>query len=57
MTIVCHKYVNGCTCPTCQKRINTINAHRQAGRTPFTAEGKLKPLRVIEPRQPWDLAA
>ena len=57
MTIVCHKYANGCVCPDCQVTINQINAHRQAGRNPFTPEGKIKPLRAKPKTQPWDLAA
>jgi hypothetical protein len=56
-TYACHKYQNGCTCPECRVTINAINAHRQAGRYPFDAEGKIKPLRSIQPQQPWDLAA
>ena len=56
-TSVCHKYANGCVCPDCQVTINQINAHRQAGRHPFTPEGKIKPLRAKPKPQPWDLAA
>lgn len=52
----CHGYANGCTCARCRRRERIVALHVSAGRSPYTPDGKLRPLpkrRDSDSSQPW----